>query len=207
MGVPNQFIAKTVIESARVNQNFAVACFSGEVRMYGSDVAPSGWLLCDGASYLRLEYPDLFAVIGVSFGSADGSHFNVPNINGRVVVGKDSSDATFQNIGNSGGSKTHTLTTAEIPSHYHSVDPPNTISGGHTADHSHWYHLGDPNKASSTDNTGTAFGNAWGQNTAGASNSHQHWLDIGIFNSGNTGSGGAHNNLQPYLVLNYIIKT
>jgi len=220
MGVPNQFVQKTIIESAKVNQNFAVACFSGEVRMYTSDSIPNGWVLCDGSSYLRSEYPDLFAVIGLSFGSADGSHFNVPNLKGRVAVGKDSADATFQSIGSSGGAKTHTLSTSELPVHYHNVDPPNTWTS--------WADLqGDMSFHGS--GSGTALQGVGGvvsagvlrtkyhsnSTTSGANSydgahinvSHNHTLDVGAFNSGSEGGGGSHNNLQPYLVLNYIIKT
>lgn len=59
----------------------------GVVLPYGGSSAPTDWLLCDGASYLRADYPDLFDKIGTTFGSADGTHFNVPDMRGRVPVG------------------------------------------------------------------------------------------------------------------------
>lgn len=60
---------------------------AGVIQMYGAASAPSGWLLCDGTSYLQADYPDLFAIIGTTFGSADGTHFNVPNFQGVSPTG------------------------------------------------------------------------------------------------------------------------
>ncbi len=220
MGVPNQFVSKTIIESVKVNQNFAVACFSGEIRMYGSDTAPLGWLLCDGMSYLRADYADLFVIIGTKFGSVDGTHFNVPNMKGRVAVGQDLADATFQNIGNSGGAKIHTLSTSELPSHYHNVDPPNTWTSW--ADLQGDFSFHGSGSATALQGVGgvvsagvlrtkyhsnSSSSGANSYDGAHVNVSHNHTLDVGAFNSGSEGGGGSHNNLQPYLVLNYIIKT
>ena len=55
--------------------------------MYGAAAAPTGWLLCDGTSYLQATYPALFAVIGTTFGSADGTHFNVPQMQNYFPMG------------------------------------------------------------------------------------------------------------------------
>jgi len=51
--------------------------------------APAGWLLQDGSSLLRTDYPTLFAVIGTTYGAADGTHFSLPDMNGRMSLGKD----------------------------------------------------------------------------------------------------------------------
>jgi len=72
-----------VIPASQINQWAPPAA----IIAYGGEYAPSGWLLCDGASYLRSDYPDLFGIIGTAYGAADGSHFNVPDLRGRVVVG------------------------------------------------------------------------------------------------------------------------
>jgi microcystin-dependent protein len=56
----------------------------GIVSPYAGANAPAGWLLCDGTSYLRASFPNLFAVIGTIYGSVDGTHFNVPDLRGRV---------------------------------------------------------------------------------------------------------------------------
>lgn len=60
---------------------------TGVTLEYCAAAAPTGFLLCDGASYLRATYAALFAIIGTTYGSADGTHFNVPDFRGRVAVG------------------------------------------------------------------------------------------------------------------------
>jgi microcystin-dependent protein len=58
---------------------------AGVIQMFGGAAAPTGFLLCDGTSYLRADYPDLFAAIGTTFGPADGTHFLVPNFSGGIL--------------------------------------------------------------------------------------------------------------------------
>jgi len=71
----------------------------GTITMFGGAAAPTGWLLCDHSSLLRAgTYADLFAVIGTTFGSADGTHFNVPDMSGIFPVG-----AGNGNLGGGGG--------------------------------------------------------------------------------------------------------
>lgn len=60
---------------------------AGALVPYAGSAAPSGYLLCDGSSYLRDSYPDLFTAIGTTYGAADGTHFNVPDMRGRMPVG------------------------------------------------------------------------------------------------------------------------
>lgn len=60
---------------------------TGLMLPFAGSAAPTNWLLCDGASLLRADYPDLFTVIGTTFGSVDGTHFNVPDSRGRSMVG------------------------------------------------------------------------------------------------------------------------
>ena len=95
---------------------------AGVINMYGGSSAPTGWLLCDGSAVSRTTYSELFTAISTTYGSGDGSTtFNVPNLSGKVPVGKDSADTDFDTLGETGGSKTHTLTTAQLPSHTHNA--------------------------------------------------------------------------------------
>jgi microcystin-dependent protein len=145
---------------------------------------------------------------------------------GRVLVGYDSTQTEFDTVEETGGAKTHTLSSAEIPSHYHSVDPPATASGTESADHVH-YDAGHSHaensetwiNASGSSNKFFSNGSSWWHNTqsvggrgvvyvgtgyaslGGRSAAHTHTTDIAAFNSGTAGSGGAHNNLQPYIVV------
>lgn len=73
----------------------------------GGDV-PDGFFLCDGQAISRTTYAELFALIGTTYGAGNGTTtFNVPNVKGKVVVGLDSGQTEFDNLGETGGSKTH----------------------------------------------------------------------------------------------------
>lgn len=144
---------------------------TGSIQMYAGSTAPSGWLICDGSAVSRDDYANLFSVIGTTYGSGDGSTtFNLPNLKGRVAVGYDSSDTSFNSIGKTGGSK-------ELQSHDHTG-----LS---------WY--GSTAFSLDTGSSGFIPQGQWG---GGSSNSH--------FKTGTTGTGTS-GNLQPYIVINYII--
>jgi hypothetical protein len=86
---------------------------AGAVVMYagGTGTLPAGYLVCDGAAVSRTTYAALFAAIGLTYGSGDGSTtFNLPNFKGRVPVGRDPLDPSFDGMGETGGEKTHVLT-------------------------------------------------------------------------------------------------
>lgn len=157
----------------------------GAVLAYGSSNAPKGWLSCAGQAVSRELYADLFSVVGTTYGSGDGSTtFNVPNLLGRVIVGQGSGvGLTSRSMGATGGAETHTLTTNEMPSHSHTSNAVGTTVGLITADGSSTAITGDSSPVEP---------NIFAAPVA---------LSID-----NTGSGGAHNNMQPFAVLNYIIK-
>lgn len=144
---------------------------AGSMMLWPTNTAPSGWLLADGTAVSRTTYATLFAVIGITYGAGDGSTtFNVPNLKGRVPVGRDAVQTEFDTLGEQGGAKTHTLTVGEMPAHQHSELAP-----------------GDSGSL-------TFNGSPLSVYTA-------------VFSStGYAGGNGAHNNLQPYITLNYIIK-
>ena len=168
----------------------------GAILPFGGSNPPSGYLLCDGQAVSRSYYAELFAVIGTRFGAGDGSTtFNVPNLKGKTTVGLDSSDTSFDAIGKSGGEKTHTLTTAEMPAHTHTQNA-----------HSHDY-----NKITSNGDSFGVYGGGgyggWGIGIAGTNNNYGRFaIQAATATNQNTGGGGAHNNLQPYVTTNYIIK-
>lgn len=90
---------------------------TGVILPFAGSSAPTGFLLADGTSYLRATYAALFAVIGTTWGSADGTHFNVPNASGMFLRG-----AGTQTIG--GVTYTTTLGTVqsdEMQGHFHSL--------------------------------------------------------------------------------------
>lgn len=177
---------------------------TGSITIFGGNYAPSGYLSCDGSAVSRVFYGSLYGVIGTSYGSGDGnSTFNVPNLQGRVPVGyvPNQADGNFQSYGQTGGEDTHTLSYNEMPSHAHGVND---------YQHSHGQILGGSGYPQ-----GPLFSDAHGGSNAyrlkdniAASGTQlvtsTNYANIGIQNSG---SSQAHNNLQPYLVIQYIIKT
>jgi len=157
---------------------------------YAGSVAPSGWLMSDGAAVSRATYSDLFDVIGTQYGAGDGSTtFNVPNLKGRIPVGIDGAQAEFDVRGEIGGAKTHTLSAGEMPSHTHTQNS-----------HSHGYSDQAGNNGFISNGTGVAEDAM--QNQYDASRT----TGSATATNQNTGGDGAHNNLQPYIALPYIIK-
>ncbi|MDQ0204061.1 phage tail protein [Pectinatus haikarae] len=163
---------------------------------YYGDTAPAGYLLCNGSAVSRTTYVNLFALLGTKFGTGDGSTtFNLPDRRSRVGVGLNSADSDFATLGKNGGEKTHILTTAEMPSHGHTATT--DAQGNHR--HSLIY----------ADNAGTASaqakagigGSDWEETGCQYAGTHTHNVTIA-----NNGSGAAHNNMPPYIVVNYIIK-
>jgi microcystin-dependent protein len=188
---------------------------TGVINAYGGSTAPTGWLICDGSAVSRATYADLFTLLGTTYGSGDGTTtFNVPNLKGRVIVGRDSTQTEFDVLGETGGAKTHTLTTGELPSHTHAIDHDHAsfnVTGG---THQHDVPYGIANMINASDSVaavpdGSATSYYQTRLSGGNAGSHTHAIDVPAFTgtSGSAGSGTAHNNLQPYLVINYIIKT
>jgi microcystin-dependent protein len=206
------------MQSWRAYGTVNLAVPAGIINQYGGSVAPDGYLLCTGQSVSTGAYPALFAAIGYTYGGS-GSSFNIPNLQNRVPVGR-GPDVEFDTLGETGGSKTHQLTVNEMPSHTHTQDAHNH------SQNSHVHSITDPGHAH------VLRGPIWretGGNVALAGGNIGHSVDQGLQSSAtvtnisivsatatniaatatnqNTGGGQAHNNLQPYIVLNYIIKT
>jgi len=95
----------------------------GEIVAFGGASSPTGkWLACDGAEYAIVDYPDLYNVIGNTYGASDVDHFNVPDLRGRSISGTGTgAGLTTVVLGDMYGEQEHQLIEAEIPSHVHSI--------------------------------------------------------------------------------------
>lgn len=165
----------------------------GTVTMYAGASAPVGYLLCDGSAVSRTTYALLFAAVGTAFGVGDGATtFNVPDMRGRGPLGVGAgAGLTPRALADVDGYETVTLTSAEMPSHSHT----HNANGGTGS-------LADPS-------TGLAYSNS--QNTAaggldvtvGELNLYTNPIALSI---NTTGGGGAHENMSPFVAVNFIIK-
>lgn len=175
------------IIGGRLKQEGSHVAVVGEVRMFAGGWGaglPAGWLYCEGQAVSRTTYAELFAAISTTHGVGNNSTtFNVPDMRGRAPIGAGTGTAPYGAYHHSpstkGGAEQHVLTTAEMPVHNHGVY--NTGSGGSAV-------VGDQSALVA----------------AGSS----YWAIVGnIFAAGtyNAGSGGAHQNMMPYNVLQFII--
>jgi microcystin-dependent protein len=173
----------------------------GGIVQYGGTTAPTNWVLCQGQAISRTTYADLFTALGTAYGVGDGSTtFNVPNLKGSIGVGLDSTQTEFDTLGEAGGAKTVTLAETQIPAHSH---PDGTLSAAAAGSHFHGV-----NDVLRYVGTGGIYTTSFGTNVgsgAFTSTEANHTHDV-TGSTGNTGGGQAHSNLQPYVVLNYIIR-
>lgn len=161
----------------------------GSVTAFAGSSAPAGWLVCGGQAVSRSDYSGLFSVIGTTYGTGDGSTtFNLPDLRGRVVAGEDDMGGTAANRLTSGGSGITGATlgaTGGAQTH--------TLSTTEIPAHAHQIQRSN-SAATSVAADATAHYRIQANTGAAITDTQQ------------TGGGGAHNNVQPTIILNYIIK-
>jgi microcystin-dependent protein len=171
----------------------------GTMWEYAGSSAPTNWLLCDGSAISRTTYVALFTALGTSYGAGNGSTtFNIPDCRGRVRAGKDDMGGVSANRltsatmspdgstrGATGGTETQTLTAAQVPPHHHTVGA-TTSTGTLPA-------IITPPFNPNTVNTAT--------------DTHTHTFSVVTPNTLGGGTGSAHNNTQPSVIMNVIIRT
>jgi microcystin-dependent protein len=203
------------------------------MQMYAGATAPnSDWLICDGSAVSRTTYATLYAVIGTTFGTGNGSTtFNIPDMRSRMPIGVGTGTGlSARTLAQTSGTETQTIGSANLPIHTHTLSAHTHTSaahthtlGGHThgsAAHTHTLPRATIGTAgtnrlvlsnSPTDNALTT-GNTTPGSTGGPSTDSGSTTpgDTGAPSSDTTGNGGFANTalsiMNPFLALNFIIK-
>lgn len=180
----------------------------GHIVMWATATAPTGWLLCNGQS--TASYPALAAVVGAT----------VPDLTGRVPVGFKTSDDAFGTLKGTGGSKTSTAAHTHAIDHNHDA-----FNSDFAGTHSHLWRWNETGGGSNDYNpedagVGVQGGVMFGVDTSTSqtktyavevdnNGNHQHNIDVPnlVQASGPSSTGATNGNLQPFFVLNFIIKT
>ncbi len=162
--------------------------FVGEIRIFTGNFAPLGWALCNGQLLPISQNTALFSLLGTMYGGDGKSNFALPNLQGRApLMFGQGPGLSPRSQGEVGGAAAVTLTSAQIPAHGH------TVSG-----------------SASLGTTPAPGGTVWGEASA-ARGQKIYSTNPGTAPAmspqafGPTGGGQPHNNLPPYLVLNFSI--
>jgi len=155
--------------------------YVGEIRMFGGDYAPQGWAICDGKLLQISDYPELYNLLGTLYGGDGNTTFAVPDLCGRVPIHRGPGYATAQK----GGLEQVTLTPSELPQHNHApVQAAKTKAGASAPSGAFW--AGSPSY----------------QEYASAPDGSTVMAPGALTTAG---SGQAHDNMSPFLAVNFII--
>ena len=200
---------------------------TGSITAYGGSIAPAGYLECNGASVSSTNYPALHKVISNKFGGQEwtglpGYNFNLPRLQGRVMVGTGFNEdgSQYRNVGTQGGTQFKTIGLNSLPNHAHSIYDPGHAHSGTTnyanANHTHGTHH-ENSGISITGSTGggtrIAYSQVYGINAYSQENGYAHTHTFGTANAGagltiNAAGSGLPLDIMPlYLTVLYIIKT
>lgn len=159
--------------------------FIGEIRIFGGNFAPVGWEFCNGQLLPISENDVLFALLGTTYGGDGQSTFALPDLRGRLPIHMGAgSGLTPRVAGQAGGTETVTLSTPQLPAHAH----------------------GPVTASQVTPSTGVAVGNLTAQDDVERYSSTQT-VTMAPGTVTPTGGSQPHDNLQPYLCVNFIIST
>jgi len=160
--------------------------FVGEIRLFGFNFAPMDWALCNGQLMQISQNDALYSLLGTTFGGDGVTTFALPDLRGRVAVHPDNSTI---HQGQMTGSETVTLTVSQLPMHTHALNANSNDSNQVGGQNNVLAKSVNPSRG-----TRSSFGPA--QNMAG--------MNQGCI--GNFGSSQPHDNMQPYLVVNFCIS-
>ncbi|MBL4605762.1 MAG: phage tail protein [Flavobacteriaceae bacterium] len=177
--------------------------------IFAGNFAPRGWAYCDGALLPISSYSALFSLLGTTYGGDGRTSFGLPDLRGRVALGPRSGPglSTYR-LGQRGGEQSHVLTISQMPNHNHlttnTASADQHVSLSATSAVRNVPNVGDvPAAANYADGLATKTVNNFGPAT-GLVNGQTLSGNAGLTINNNGGQQG-HNNIQPYLAINYII--
>ncbi len=157
--------------------------FLSEIKMVGFNFAPRSWAFCDGQTLPISQNQSLFALLGTTYGGDGRTTFALPDLRGRAPMHMNSSHP----LGERAGGETVSLAESQIPSHTHDAQATSAT-------------------ATTTDASGALLGEvAPGPFSTSPYGDLTNPVDLAPSALGNAGANAGHNNMQPYLALNFCI--
>lgn len=158
--------------------------FVGEIRIFAGNFAPLGWTFCDGSLQSIAQNTTLFALIGTTYGGDGQQTFALPDLRGRVPIHQGAGPGLSQRtIGESSGSETVTLTAAQMPVHTHALQASSALANG---------------SAGSAGVLAATAVNIYGNGPPTTPMATQAVTPLG--------GGQPHENMAPFVAINYIIS-
>ncbi len=155
----------------------------GEIRLVGFNYAPQGWALCNGQLLPISQHQSLYSILGTTYGGDGTTTFALPDLRGRTPIHVDGSHPR----GQKNGEESHQLQVSEMPSHTHTL---NASDAGAT----------QPGPTGNLLARSTLAGGAVYSTTSDAQD-----VSLGASAISHSGGGQGHNNMQPFLTLNFCI--
>ena len=160
--------------------------FIGQIQAFGFNFAPRGWALCNGQLLPISQNQALFSLLGTTYGGDGRTTFGLPDLRGRVPIHSGKGPGlTSRQLGQRAGAETTTLNINQIPSHSHSVVI-KALEEGNSDDPEGKLIAGNGLSSFGSDNSSTL-------------------KNLKPIDSSNTGANQSHNNMQPYLCINFCI--
>jgi len=224
LGLVNGVDSDDLVDLEGIQPVGTVIPYAGPISTAGD--LPDGWLMCDGSQFSSVTYPELALLLGETYGTISANLYTLPDLRARTPIGLNTTIAgvieksvDFGNytIGSNGGQETVALGETEIPMHYHDMQMEvfmddvmvDNYQGPHESiDGATYSYSGGVAETNQIDSQGPVIGDDWGTLSDDGDFALVDWgkTDGVVCGKHHSSAGQAHDNLQPYLTLNYIIR-